>query len=395
VDIDLTDDELAFRREVQVFLRENLTESLRMGQRMTTGVYPPPEISRAWQRKLAERGWVAALWPEEYGGTGWTPVQRFIFESECALAGAPLVHPMGVRLIGPVLIRFGSPEQKARYLPRILSGEDYWCQGYSEPNAGSDLTSLRTAAVLDGDDYIVNGSKIWTTHAHHATMMFMLVRTSGEGKPREGISFLLVDMKSPGISIRPIISLSGEHELNQVFFDDVRVPKENLVGEENGGWACAQYLLEFERGAGLFSARLRSSLNRLFSVLDELVDEGFDPLADPLNAARFAEVAIELDTFEMLELRTLGMFRMGDRLGAMSSMLKLRASRMKQAVSQLGVVLLGSYAVRWRSLADTNEPDDADLKATVLPEYLNSRAVTIFGGASEVQLGLIARNIGL
>lgn len=392
MDLTLDDDELAFRHEVQAFLRDNLTDELREGQRMTTGVYPPPQVSKPWHRILAERGWIAPLWPAEYGGTGWTPIQRFIFESECALAGAPLVHPMGVRLLGPVLIRFGTEEQKARYLPRILTGEDYWCQGYSEPNAGSDLTSLKTAAAPDGDDYVVNGSKIWTTHAHHADMMFALVRTSSQGKPREGISFLLIDMKSPGITVRPILSMSGEHELNQVFFDDVRVPKANLVGEENAGWTCANYLLEFERGAGLFSARLRSGLNRLRKVLDQLKDEGFDALADPVSAMRFAEVAIELDTFEMLELRTLGAFKVGDRLGAMSSMLKLRSSRMKQAISSLGITLLGPHALRWRPL---DQGDEADLIETVTPEYLNARAVTIFGGASEVQLGLIARSLGL
>lgn len=391
----LDEDELAFRRKVQEFLHDNLTEDLRRGQLLTSGVYPPPEISLPWHRKLAAHGWVAPLWPTEYGGPGWTPIQRFIFESESALACAPLINPMGVRLIGPVLIRFGTADQKARFLPRILSGDDYWCQGYSEPNAGSDLTSLRTAAVLDGDEYIVTGSKIWTTHAHYADMMFMLARTSDEGRPREGISFLLIDMKSRGISIRPIISMSGEHELNQVFFDEVRVPQANLVGKENGGWACARYLLEFERGAGLFSARLRSSLNRLRLVLDDLAAHGIDMLAEPGNAARFADIAIELDAFEMLELRTLGAFRVGDQLGVMSSMLKLRSSRIKQSIGLLGVTLLRSYAMRW----PPSEGDDIErgpsLISTLVPDYLNGRAQTIFGGATEVQLGLIAKSIGL
>jgi acyl-CoA dehydrogenase len=394
MDLTLSPDEAAFREEVRAFLADHLTDDLRRGQRLTTGVYPSPHVSRPWHRILADRGWVAPLWPKAEGGAGWTPIQRFIFESECALAGAPLVHPMGVRLLGPVLIRFGTPEQKARYLPRILRGDDYWCQGYSEPNAGSDLTSLRTTAVTDGDEYVVNGSKIWTTHAHHADMMFMLVRTSSEGKPRDGISFLLVDLKSAGVTIRPILSMSGEHELNQVFFDDVRVPRANLVGQENGGWTCANYLLEFERGAGLFSARLRASLTRLRTILDDLATAGFDPLSDPVSAVRFAEVAIELDTFEMLELRILGAFRVGDQLGAASSMLKLRASRMKQAIAGLGVALLGPHALRWRPLEDIEE-QTMSLLDTVTLEYLSSRAFTIFGGASEVQLGLIARSLGV
>ncbi|MGA0606655.1 acyl-CoA dehydrogenase family protein [Phenylobacterium sp. VNQ135] len=388
MDIVLDEATLAFRREVQAFLSDELTEELRRGQALTTGLYPPPKVSQPWQRKLAARGWMAPLWPQEFGGAGWTPLQRFIFESECALAGAPLVHPMGVRLLGPVLIRFGTPEQKAHYLPRILRSEDYWCQGYSEPAAGSDLTSLQTSARSDGDSYVVNGSKIWTTHAHYANKMFMLVRTSNIGRPRDGISFLLVDLDAPGITVRPIVSMSGEHELNQVFFDNVRIAKENLVGNENGGWACAQYLLEFERGAGLFSARLRSSLTRLRAVIDEFAEGGVSPLDDPTNAARFAEVAIDLDTFEMLELRSLDGMRQGERSPALPSILKLRASRMKQAVAELGMTLLGRRAARWHSSLECDTNSFAD---TAVSEYLNSRAYTIFGGSSEVQLGLIAR----
>lgn len=390
MDLALSDEEKAFREEVRDLLHVTLTEDLQSGQRLTTGLYPEPETSQPWQRILSERGWLAPLWPKAFGGAGWTPVQRFIFESECALAGAPLVHPMGVRLLGPLLIKFGTPEQQAYFLPRILRSEDYWCQGYSEPGAGSDLTSLQTSAKADGNDYVVTGSKIWTTHAHHANWMFMLVRTSRAGKPRDGISFLLVDLASPGISVRPIINMNGEHELNQVFFDDVRVPKTNLVGEENAGWACAQYLLEFERGAGLFSARLRASLTRLRAVLDQLAGTGFDPLSDPLNASRFAEVAIDLDAFEMLELGALDGLRQTSRPAAMASILKLRASRMKQAVASLGMTLLGSHALGWRAGVAGQR---ADLLSTVVSEYLNSRAYTIFGGASEVQLGLIARQI--
>lgn len=395
MDLTLSDDERAFRLEVREFIAGNLTDDLRRAQKLTTGVYPHPGVSTPWHRSLAERGWIAPLWPEEYGGAGWTPIQRFIFEAECALAGAPVLHPMGIRLLGPVLIRFGTPAQKAHYLPRILQAQDYWCQGFSEPNAGSDLTSLRTTAKLDGDHFVVDGGKIWTTQAHFANMMFLLVRTSSEGKPREGLSFLLLKLDTPGVSIRPIISMDGSHELNQVFFDSVRVPRANLVGEENGGWACAQHLLEFERGAGLFSSRLRAQLKRLRDVIDEIAAEGHDILADPQNAARFAEVAIELDTFEMLELRTLGNLDAGGRLGAMSSMLKLRASRMRQTVTTLGVGLMGSYATRFEPIREGDNDPATELVRTLAPDYLNSRAYTIFGGASEVQLGLIARTLGL
>nr|WP_237717199.1 acyl-CoA dehydrogenase family protein [Cupriavidus basilensis] len=205
----------AFQQEVRAFLHENLTPELQRGQRLTSAMYPEPEISGPWQRVLRQRGWLVPLWPEQWGGTGWSPVQRFIFETECALAGAPLVHPMGVRLVGPVILRFGTDAQKRLHLPRILTGEDYWCQGFSEPGAGSDLASLRMRAVADGDDYILNGTKLWTTHAHHANRMFALVRTSSEGKRQDGISFLLIDMTSPGITVRPIATIGGDHDDNR------------------------------------------------------------------------------------------------------------------------------------------------------------------------------------
>lgn len=398
MDLQLTAELAAFREEVRAFLRDRLTPELRRGQRLTTAMYPEPEISGPWQAMLRERGWLVPLWPREWGGTGWSPLQRFAFETECALAGAPLVHPMGVRLLGPVILRFGTDAQKRHYLPRILSGEDYWCQGFSEPGAGSDLAALRTRAVPDGGEYIVTGSKLWTTHAHHANRMFALVRTSNEGRRQDGISFLLIDMDSPGITVRPIATIGGDHDVNEVFFDEVRVPQANRIGEENAGWACARYLLEFERGAGIFSPRLRSQLMRVGDAMAVLHAGGLrhDSAQRELLHARFGEVCADLDAFEMLELKTLGQLMPGQSPGPVSSILKLRASRLKQQIGELGVEMLGLEGQRWRDdvagLPEGGNPDD-EIVGTVLPEYLNSRAFTIFGGAAEVQLGIIARSV--
>jgi acyl-CoA dehydrogenase len=387
--LELSPEEQAFRDEVRAFLRDNLTPEMRRGQRFTTGVYPEPEISGPWQQALNRKGWLVPMWPVEWGGTGWTAAQRFIFESECALAGAPLVHPMGVRLVGPVILRFGTEEQKRHYLPRILNGDDYWCQGFSEPGAGSDLASLKMAAVKDGDDYVLNGSKIWTTHAHHSNMMFALVRTSTEGKRQEGISFLLIDMDTPGIEVHKIDTIGGDYDVNQVFFTDVRVPQANRVGPENGGWDCAKYLLEFERGGGIFSGRLRSQLKRIGDAIAELRGQGVDVRSNAQLVARFGEVCADLDCFEMFELRVMGALQPGQNPGPVSSILKLRASRMKQAVAELGVEVLGPQALHW-----SEAPGEGDsLPPLLVPDYLNSRAFTIFGGASEVQLTIIAKSV--
>ena len=382
-------DDAAFREELRTFLAAHLTPALRHGQYLNAAIYPEPEISGAWQKILRSRGWLVPLWPREWGGTGWTPVQRFIFETECALAGAPLVHPMGVRLVGPVLLRYGTEQQKQHYLPRILSGEDYWCQGFSEPGAGSDLASLKLRAVADGDDYVLDGSKIWTTHAHHANRMFALVRTSSEGKRQDGISFLLIDMHSPGITVRPIRTIGGDHDLNEVFFDAVRVPQVNRVGEENAGWECARYLLEFERGAGIFSPRLRSQLKRVGDVMQGREAEGM--VCDHHVLRRFGHVLADLDTFEMLELKTFALMEPGRAPGPLSSVLKLRASRMRQAIAELGIEVLGPQSLRWHNAAEDGAIGVA--QDTLLPDFLNSRAATIFGGAQEIQLGIIAKTL--
>lgn len=383
MNLELDPADLAFRDEVRDFLSTHLSNTLRDGQRRTTSMYPDAEISTPWQHALQAKGWLVPLWPKAWGGTGWSALQRFIFESECALTGAPLVHPMGVRLVGPVILRYGTEAQKARYLPRILSSEDYWCQGFSEPNAGSDLAALALRARPDGSDYVLDGTKIWTSYAHRANRMFALVRTSSEGKKQQGISFLLIDMALPGITVRPIATIGGDHEVNEVHFDGVRVPQADRIGEENAGWACAKYLLEFERGAGIFSPRLRAQLKRVSEAL---------PTADAADdelVRRFGEIASDLDTFEWLELRTMGGLLPGANPGPVSSILKLRASRLKQAIGELGVEALGGAALRWRS----DPADGRNASDLLVPEYCNSRAYTIFGGAAEIQLGLIARTV--
>lgn len=383
MNLELSPADQAFRAEVRAFIAEHLTPALIAGQAATSAMYPEPAVSGPWQQALQKRGWLVPLWPREWGGTGWTALQRFIFETECALAGAPLVHPMGARLVGPVLLRYGSEAQKRFYLPRILSGADYWCQGFSEPNAGSDLAALQLRAEPDGEDYVLNGTKIWTTHAHHANRMFALVRTSSEGKRQQGISFLLIDMELPGITLRPIATIGGDHDVNEVHFENVRVPQAERVGAENAGWECAKYLLEFERGAGIFSPRLRSQLKR---VADALAAR--DDIPDEL-ARRFGEVVADIDSFEWLELRTMGGLAPGANPGPVASILKLRASRLKQSIAELGVDALGQSGLRWRS-----DPAHSALRPSVLvPEYCNSRAFTIFGGAAEVQLGLIAKTV--
>lgn len=395
MNLQLGADAARFREDVRAFLRASLTPELRRGQLMTTGIYPEPAISGAWQRALHARGWLAPTWPPEWGGTGWTPLFRFIFETECALADAPLVHPMGIRLVAPVILRFGTEEQKRQHLPRILSGEDYWCQGFSEPGAGSDLAALRMRALSDGEDYVLNGSKIWTTHAHHANRMFALVRTGTERKPQRGITFLLIDMASPGITVRPIKTIGGDHDVNEVFFQDVRVPQSNRIGEEGGGWECAKYLLEFERGAGIFSPRLRAQLKRVGVAIEAI--QAIGHATSPRIESRFGEVSSDLDSFEMLELRTLAASKPNQAPGPIASVVKLRASRLRQSIAELGVEALGLEGTRCptRHPQDSTPDETRDAVLAMLPDFLNSRAYTIFGGAAEVQLGIIARSFCL
>ncbi|MFI4975529.1 MAG: acyl-CoA dehydrogenase family protein [Caulobacterales bacterium] len=395
MDLSLTAPERAFQDEVRAFLAQALTPELRVAGRLATSVFMDPKYSLPWQRLLHARGWVAPSWPVEYGGAGWNEMQRYIFAAECARAGAPSLAPMGLRMVGPCLMRYGSPEQKAFYLPRILSGEDYWCQGYSEPGAGSDLASLQLRAEPDGDHYVLNGSKIWTTHAHWANRMFLLARTRFDGKPQAGITFLLMDMATPGVSVQPIITLAGEHEVNQVFFDNVRVPMEGRLGEENQGWTVAKYLLEFERGGGS-AAGLKVSLGRLRAMAQaEPSDRGAPLTADPSLRARLSAAEIAVEAIEMTEHRVMSALASGVNPGPASSMLKTQGTEAMQRIDELAIEIAGHYAVVDQPLArrpGANEPPvgpDHSLVATA--RYLNNRAGSIYGGSNEIQRNIMAR----
>ena len=387
MDLDLTPDDLAFQDEVRAFLAENLTAELRQAGARQTSVFVEPRYSLVWQRILHARGWAAPSWPRAYGGPGWSETRRAIFAAECVRAGAPSLAPMGLRMVGPCIMRYGTEEQKARYLPRILSGEDYWCQGYSEPGAGSDLASLQLRAVSDGGDYVLSGSKIWTTHAHHANRMFCLVRTSTEGKPQQGITFLLLDMATPGIKVDPIITLAGEHEVNQVFFDDVRVPKSGRLGEENQGWTVAKYLLEFERGGGS-APGLKVQLERLRRAAGPLLD-------NPHYRRGVAEMEIAVQAIDVSELRVLSALAGGRNPGPASSMLKTQGTEAIQAIDALAVEAAGAYAAvdqpQAREAGSTVQPVGPDHSLTAMARYLNNRAASIYGGSNEIQRDIIAR----
>jgi alkylation response protein AidB-like acyl-CoA dehydrogenase len=386
--------DLAFQAEVRALLAEALTPDLREAARLTTSVFTDPHLNQAWHRALHAKGWVAPAWPVEYGGCGWSEMQRYIFTSECARAGAPSLAPMGLRMCGPMLMRFGTPEQKAFYLPRILSGEDYWCQGYSEPGSGSDLASLQLRATSDGDHYVLSGSKIWTTHAQFANRMFCLVRTGWEGRPQAGITFLLLDMDTPGLNVRPIITLAGDHEVNQVFFEDVRVPKANRVGEENAGWGVAKYLLEFERG-GSSATGLKVSLARLRALAtSEPADGGGALIGDTAFRRRLAEAEIELDAIEMTEQRVMSALSSGQAPGPASSLLKTRGTEAMQMLDELAIEAAGRYAAVDQRAAREPGGNVAAVGGpghlTAMPRYLNNRAATIYGGSNEIQRNIMA-----
>ena len=396
MDLSFTPDELAFREEVRTFLREqvpaDLTDKVREGRHLSKADHA------RWHAILNARGWLANHWPREWGGTGWSAVQKFIFDNECALAHCPRTVPFGVNMLGPVLIKYGSEAQKRHWLPRILSGVDWWCQGYSEPGAGSDLASVKTSAVKDasGEFYIVNGQKTWTTLGHHANMIFCLVRTNKDAKKQEGISFLLIDMATPGVEVRPIITLDGAHEVNEVFFTDVKVPVANLVGEEHQGWTCAKFLLTYERtniaGVGFSVA----ALERLKSVAQRVKKNG-KPLADdPLFAARLAHVEIELENMKTTNLRVIAAVAGGGAPGAESSMLKIKGSEIRQELNALMRRAMGPHALAFIEDAsgDLDGPAGAPPEARhATAQYFNNRKLSIFGGSNEIQKNIIAKMI--
>jgi alkylation response protein AidB-like acyl-CoA dehydrogenase len=393
----LSKDDQAFVDEVRAFLAEKLTPDLREAGKRAGGVFAEFEAGHRWHRILAEKGWIAPNWPKEYGGTGWSAIQRYIFAEESVRANAPRIFFMGVRMVGPVLMRFGREEQKKKYLPRILSGDDVWCQGYSEPGSGSDLASLKTRAERDGSDYVINGTKIWTTFAQHANRMFCLVRTSTAGKPQDGISFVLLDdMKTPGLSVKPIITLAGDHEVNQVFFDNVRAPIANRVGEENEGWTVAKYLLEFERGGDPYSAGLHTAIASLHAIAKaEAASPGGMLADDPAFRQRMAEIEIDVTALEFTEKRIMSALSNGQNPGAMSSMMKVRGSETLQKLTEAAIEAIGYYAAPFepeaRALGTNIEPIAPEHGITAMPQYLNHRAASIYAGSNEVQRNIMAK----
>jgi acyl-CoA dehydrogenase len=386
----------AFREEVQDFLAAHLTPALKAAAARQTTVFPDRDVALQWQAILqAAKGWAAPAWPKAFGGPGFSATQRYIFNQECARAGAPGLIPLGLRMLAPVLFRYGTPEQQAHYLPKILSGEHYWCQGYSEPGSGSDLSSLRTTATRDGDVYRVNGTKLWTTHGHFADHIFCLVRTDSSGAPQRGISFLLIPMVTPGISVKPVITLAGDHEVNQVFFDDVVVPVANRVGPENEGWTVAKYLLEFERGGGGAAPGLREALEHTRALASLTREDGTSVLEQPQIAARLAALAVRLDAFELSELRTLAGLAEGGSPGPESSLAKNLSVRLEQDINTLALEVSAYYGLpqQPRGLAVNEEPLGPEAGVAVTGRYLNSRAASIFGGSEEVQKNIIAKAV--
>ncbi len=395
MDLQFTPEEEAFRAEVRAFLQEHLPRDLaakvKAGQRLTRF------DQENWHAILNKKGWLAYHWPVEWGGTAWTPIQKFIFDDESARAGGPRLVPFGISMLGPVLIKYGSEEQKKHWLPRILDGSDWWCQGYSEPGAGSDLASLKTTAVRQGDHYIVNGQKTWTTQGQHANMMFCLARTDKAAKAQSGISFLLIDMNQPGVEVRPIRTLDGDAEVNEVFLTDVKVPLENLVGEENKGWTYAKYLLTYERtgiaGVGFSVA----SLEKLKLIASRVQKNGKPLAEDPQFATRMAQVEIDLENMKTTNLRVLAAVQGGGVPGAESSMLKIRGTVIRQELLSLIRRAMGPYALPYiedAQHAGWGEPPVGPPEAaTAAAAYFNYRKLSIFGGSNEIQKNIISKTI--
>ena len=387
--------ELKFRDEVRDFFATQLSDELRAAGRWMTSVYADHKLSLLWQKRLAQQGWAAPAWPVEYGGCGWSVAQHYIFARERAQAGAPPLSPMGISMCAPALIGHGSKAQKDYFLPRTLSGEIFWCQGYSEPNSGSDLASLKMSARREGDNFICNGQKIWTTHADVANWIFCLVRSSTEDRPQKGISFLLIDMRSPGIEVRPIISLTGEHIQNEIFFTDVRVPVANVVGEIGGGWLVAKYLLEFERGGTAYAPELQVMLEQLRAACPPGM------LDDPAFSAKLADAAIRISALEMFELRAMSALSAGGAPGIAASVMKITGTELRQLMTELSLEAAGKWGRGYRPEAGVpggpvSYPHAArnagPRAAQVAPlRYFNERAGSIYAGSNEIQRNILVK----
>ena len=386
MDMQLKPEDEAFRQEVRAFLDDKLDAELREAGQKTSGISSAHAPLMRWHKILHEKGWIAPGWPQEFGGTGWSDMQRYIWQSECARANTPKLYPMGLGMIGPTLIACGTKQQQEAYLPKLLSGAHIWCQGYSEPGSGSDLASLQCAAQRDGDDYIINGSKIWTSYAQHANHIFCLVRTDKSTKPQAGITFLLIEMDSPGISVEPIITLAQDHEVNQVFFDNVRVPVANRVGAENDGWTVAKTLLPFERSSA-YAARLKLMLGNLEGLV---ADSG-----DAALAKRHAALAIRVAAVEMTEFRVQAALADGRPNSSGSSQLKIMGTEAQQDIDRLAVDALGARAAVWqperRDMGANVEAIGPEETQIILADFLNNRAASIYGGSNEVQRNILAK----
>lgn len=392
MDLSFTKEELAFRDEVRTFFRESLPPATR--QKIVEGRHNTKEELVEWQRILNRKGWAVPHWPEQYGGTGWTPAQQYIFLEELQATPAPPPLPFGVNMVGPVIYTFGSDEQKKRYLPRIANLDDWWCQGFSEPGAGSDLASLKTSAKRKGDVYVVNGQKTWTTLAQYADWIFCLVRTDPAAKKQTGISFLLIDMRSPGITVRPIQTIDGGHEVNEVFFDEVEVPVANLVGEENKGWDYAKFLLGNERvniaRVGMSKERLR----RIKEFASKVQAGGRPLLEDPRFREKLAATEIELKALEITQMRVVaaeGKHGKGKPDPA-SSILKIKGSEIQQTITELMLEVIGPFGMPYAP-EDHGRNDFADWTTQIAPGYFNYRKVSIYGGSNEIQRGIIAKAV--
>ena len=384
MDLALKPEHQAFADEVREFARKNLSPATK--EKTLSGKHYDRDDHVVWQQALGRQGWLTYTWPKKYGGPGWGVTERYLFENVLAEEGAPRIIPFGVKMVGPVIYTFGTAEQKERFLPGIAASTVAWCQGYSEPGAGSDLANLRTRAVREGDHYIVNGQKTWTSYAHWGDWIFCLVRTNTEAKPQEGISFLLIDMKTPGVTVRPIIMLDGAHAVNDVFLDNVRVPIANLIGKENEGWTCAKFLLANER---LGIAEVPAS-KRGVGMLRAISD-------DPSMAERIADVDLQVQALEMSELRALSTMALGGAPGPEVSTLKVRGSEIQQRIAELAMEAVGEYAAPYQPgmlFHDTNEtPVGPDHAPPAAPRYFNMRKTSIYGGSTEIQKNIVSKMV--
>ena len=395
MNLNYTDQDINFREEVKSFIKDNLSSSVQ--KRISNGGSYTKEETVKWQKALYENNWFAYNWPKSYGGCDWTPMQKYIFDQETALSNTPQIIPFGVTMVGPVLIEYGTQEQKKKFLPKILNSDHWWCQGYSEPGAGSDLASLKTKAVCKGNNYIINGTKTWTTLAQYADWMFCLVRTENTKKPQEGISFILIDMKSKGITVDPIITLDNSHEVNTVYLEDVVVPKENLIYEENKGWTVAKYLLSHERTSIAQVARSKSAIKKLKNIASHETRKNKPLIQSPRFRDKLTELEMDLHALEYTELRIISEEVKGKAPGPEASFLKIRGSELQQKISELTLEAVGAFGLINSTSFSTNNTNEyfpgPEYANNVGPEFLNLRKTTIYGGSNEIQKNILTKMV--